>query len=170
MAGVQSDDVQAIQASWLRDWHRYLLNTYCPDCSTGLEVGCGTGYVMSNFKGLIKLHGIDLDNTQVQNARERGLDVLNDDARALRFQDRSFDLVYCSFALMWIKDQERAMNEMIRVSRKRVLILNEPIWNMTMYHPSELSTLVDGLRDRIRDTGGSWMPGFPCWTFSMRWV
>jgi ubiquinone/menaquinone biosynthesis C-methylase UbiE len=152
MAGVQPERVQKVQADWLKDWHRYLLNTFCEDCRTALEIGCGSGYVMSNLKDLIRSKGVDIDMDQVKNARERGLDVLHDDVHALRFNDRSFDLVYCSFALMWFREPERALKEMVRVSRKRVLILNEPVWNSAVYHPPELSNLIEAQK---RDISGS---------------
>ncbi|MBN1539305.1 MAG: class I SAM-dependent methyltransferase [Candidatus Thermoplasmatota archaeon] len=155
MTGVQSAEMQRIQAGWFREWQRYLIRTYCSDCTTGLDVGCGSGMVMENLSGLMELKGLDLSPEEVQNARKRGMDVVQGDGRKLPFADGSFDLVYSSFLFIWNQDMAALLKEMIRVANRKVVILGEPVWNRSMVHPPELSSLVLYERDIIMEEGGN---------------
>jgi len=154
MAGVQPMDMQMIQAGWFGKWQRFLLRTYCRDCSTGLDVGCGSGAVMENLSDMFELKGVDIDPLEVGKARRRGLDVVEGDAMKLPFADGSFDLVYSAFLFIWNPDMKRVLNEMIRVSRRKVVILGEPIWNRSIVHPPGLGSLIEAERDIIRKDGG----------------
>jgi len=154
MAGVQTLGVQIAQSSWLKDWHRYIVKRFCPGSKTALEVGCGEGHVMSNLSDLLEVKGVDLDRSQVEAAKKRGLDIEVMDGLDLEFDDAAFDLVYCSFYLMWVKDPRKAIHEMLRVSRNGALVLNEPIWSRTIYAPDVLKELVDGWTSVIRKDGG----------------
>ncbi|MBN1390379.1 MAG: class I SAM-dependent methyltransferase [Candidatus Thermoplasmatota archaeon] len=155
MAGVQPEDIQKVQAGWFREWQRYLIRTYCGDCTTGLEVGCGSGMVMENLSDILEVKGIDLDPAEVGNARKRGMDVIEGDGGKLPFADGSFDLVYSSFLFIWDPDMARVINEMIRVARRNVCILGEPVWNRAIVHPSDLSSLVQYERDILMEEGGN---------------
>lgn len=155
MAGVQSAEMQRIQAGWFKEWQRYLIRTYCGDCITGLEVGCGSGMVMENLSDLIELKGLDLDRAEVENARKRGMDVIEGNGSKLPFPDGSFDLVYSSFLFIWDPDMAGVLKEMIRVAGRKVVILGEPIWNRSIVYPSELSSLVLHERDIIMEEGGN---------------
>jgi SAM-dependent methyltransferase len=154
MTGVQPPDVQRSQAVSLRDWHRYLIDRFSGGSRTALEVGCGEGFVMSNLSDLLEVKGVDLDKEQATKARKRGLDVEAMDGLDLLFDDGSFDLVYCSFYLMWANDQRRAIGEMLRVSRKGILVLNEPVWSRSLCGPDGIEDLVDGWTNVIRKDGG----------------
>ncbi len=154
MAGVQTLGVQIAQSEWLKDWHRYLVNRFSSGSKTALEVGCGEGHVMSNLSDILQVKGVDLDKEQAANARKRGLDIEAMDGLDLQFEDGSFDLVLCSFYLMWVKDPRRAIDEMLRVSRNGALVLNEPIWSRSIYAPEGLKELVDGWTSVIRKDGG----------------
>jgi ubiquinone/menaquinone biosynthesis C-methylase UbiE len=91
-----------------------------------LEVGCGTGLVLSRIKKFAATaKGIDLSPGMLEKARERGLDVVEGSATALPFADESFD-VTCSFkVLAHIPEIDRALSEMARVTRRGGTIVAE---------------------------------------------
>jgi hypothetical protein len=43
---------------------------------------------------------------------------------------------------------------MIRIGRKRILIMSEPIWSRSIVQPSELEDVVDEVKEVIRKDGG----------------
>jgi ubiquinone/menaquinone biosynthesis C-methylase UbiE len=83
-----------------------------------LEVGCGTGLVLSRLKESTRsARGLDVSPGMVRVAKERGLEVVLGSATAIPFADQSFDLT-CSFkVLAHIPDLGRAVAEMARVTR-----------------------------------------------------
>jgi ubiquinone/menaquinone biosynthesis C-methylase UbiE len=102
-----------------------------------LEVGCGTGLVLSRIAQFAKLaQGVDLSPGMLEKAKNRGLQVVEGSATALPFADHSFD-VTCSFkVLAHIPEIDRALAEMTRVTRPGGFILAE------LYNPFSLRALV----------------------------
>jgi ubiquinone/menaquinone biosynthesis C-methylase UbiE len=83
-----------------------------------LEVGCGTGLLLSRVAGFARsAKGIDLSPGMLERARQRGLDVVEGSATALPFGDASFDVAYSFKVLSHVPELERALAEMIRVVR-----------------------------------------------------
>jgi ubiquinone/menaquinone biosynthesis C-methylase UbiE len=105
-----------------------------------LEVGCGTGLLLERLAKLSKsARGIDLSEGMLERARERGLDVRHGSALDLPYADASFD-VTCSFKVLAHVDPiERALSEMIRVTRPGGVVLAE------FYNPLSLRALVKRL-------------------------
>lgn len=92
-----------------------------------LEVGSGTGYFTRALSSLIggMTVGIDLDPERVAYARGRGGDNVSyviADSLELPYPDESFDLVVSVAALCFTKDARAAVQEMLRVSRRRIAI------------------------------------------------
>ncbi len=83
-----------------------------------LEVGCGTGLVLSRIAAFARnAKGVDLSPGMLQKARDRGLEVVEGSATDLPFDDLSFD-VTCAFkVLAHIPNIGRALSEMTRVTR-----------------------------------------------------
>jgi len=83
-----------------------------------LEVGCGTGLILRRIEALAERSiGVDISAGMLERAVDRGLDVVQGDARALPFPDESFDVV-CSFkVLAHVPDVAEAVREMVRVTR-----------------------------------------------------
>ncbi|MFW5925986.1 MAG: class I SAM-dependent methyltransferase [Myxococcota bacterium] len=83
-----------------------------------LEVGCGTGLVLERLAPIAEAaYGVDLSAGMLRKARERGLPVVQGSVTALPFADDSFDLV-CSFkVLAHVHDIDRALSELVRVTR-----------------------------------------------------
>jgi ubiquinone/menaquinone biosynthesis C-methylase UbiE len=94
-----------------------------PD-ATLLDVGCGTGYFTRRFAQDAGLHvtGLDPNREWLDYARAHGgpnETYIAGDALELPFPDASFDFVVAITALCFIQDQQRALQEILRVARKR---------------------------------------------------
>ena len=92
-----------------------------------LDVGCGTGYFTRRFAQDARLRatGLDPDRDWLDYTRAHGgpseVYVVGD-ARELPFPDASFDFVSSITALCFIQDQRRALQEIVRVTRKRFVL------------------------------------------------
>ncbi len=105
-----------------------------------LEVGCGTGLVLERIARFARsATGIDLSPGMLERARARGLKVEQGSATALPFEADRFD-VSCSFkVLAHVREIERALAEMARVTRPGGYVLAE------FYNPYSLRGLVKRL-------------------------
>ncbi len=92
-----------------------------------LDVGCGTGYFTRRFArdGRLAVTGIDPDPHRIAYAAAHASpcdQYLVGDARELPFPDRSFDCTVCVTALCFIADERAALREMLRVTRRRLVL------------------------------------------------
>lgn len=91
-----------------------------------LDVGCGTGYFTRRFtRRELSVTGVDLDPAILRFAGENaaaGERYLPGDARALPFADQSFDLCVSVTALCFVAEEQQALSEMLRVTRRRFAI------------------------------------------------
>ena len=101
-----------------------------------LEVGCGTGLILERLAPHCRsAKGVDLSPGMLVLAKARGLDVQVGSATELPFEDEQFDVV-CSFkVLAHVPEIERALGEMLRVTRRGGYVLAE------MYNPLSLRAL-----------------------------
>lgn len=120
---------------------------------TALDVGCGPGLVMELLSPFLKVTGLDLDPEMVRQVRAKGMEAVRGDALSLPFDDGSFDIVYCSFTLLWLPDQQRAVNEMARVARDCVVCLAEPDYGRRLVSPPEVARLNEPLARSLRAEG-----------------
>lgn len=100
-----------------------------------LDVGCGEGFTLERLqKEKIgkKLVGVDFLERAIQiGKKERpDLDLKVGNLYEIPCKDNSFDLVICSEVLEHIKDPEKGLSELVRVSKKYCLLSvpNEPIF------------------------------------------
>lgn len=103
------------------------LMTMIPEQGDMLEVGCGEGMLLSEVYRLWperKLTGVDLSESAVQEARERNPGIQIDVANALDlpFEDNSFEVVLCAEVLEHLKEPQKALAELCRVSSKHVIL------------------------------------------------
>jgi SAM-dependent methyltransferase len=95
---------------------------------TLLDVGCGTGYFTRRFAadttdGNVVAADIDPDMLRFADGHSaHSIDFVEADARKLPFGDRSFDLVVSVTALCFIREEQQALREMLRVARRRVVL------------------------------------------------
>jgi ubiquinone/menaquinone biosynthesis C-methylase UbiE len=91
---------------------------------TGLDVGCGDGKIVDelNKRGKVT-KGLDSDKKLVSLAKKRfGNNYYAMDATKMDFPDNSFDFVFCITTLHHIKNKQKALEEMLRVAKHKVLI------------------------------------------------
>jgi SAM-dependent methyltransferase len=115
-----------------------------------LDVGCGTGIVARLAAERLgqggRVAGLDLNEGMLAVARRIAPDVewREGDATSLPFPDDTFDIVLSQFALMFFTDQERAIREMVRVTRPggRILV---SIWDGLERNPvfADLSDIAE---------------------------
>ncbi len=105
-----------------------------------LDVGCGEGFTLSLLKkkniGKI-IEGIDnsIDAISIGKNLFPGISFKVGDIYNLPYKSNSFDLVICSEVLEHLDDPNRALQELIRVSRKYCLLSvpNEPIFRLANF-------------------------------------
>ena len=101
-----------------------------------LEIGCGTGLLLARLAKVARTaQGIDLSQGMLRKAEERGLTVRQGSVLDLPYPQGSFD-VTCSFkVLAHVPAIERALAEMIRVTRLDGVVIAE------FYNPMSLRGL-----------------------------
>jgi len=149
------------QSIWLKDsWGWVLKEKILKSESAGagrlsaLEVGCGPGFVMEIMKQFADVKGVDIDDDMVSACKSRGFDVSKGNAESLPFEDRSFDVSYCSFLLLWVKDPVKVASEMKRVSSRWIICLAEPDFGARIDYPDALSEISKRIIDGIKKDGG----------------
>jgi SAM-dependent methyltransferase len=151
------------QAGWTRDLRIYLFEKAgLSNARRVLEVGCGTGAVLQELVTPASLYGLDLDPAALTQCRihDPGASLTRGNGLFLPYPDQAFDIVYCHYFLLWIKDPLQAVLEMKRVTRTNghILALAEPDYEARIDEPDELKILGTWQRDALRRQGAD--PGF----------
>lgn len=99
--------------------------------TTLLDVGCGNGFFTYYWDQLCTVTGVDYSEKMlainpVKNTRQM-------DANHLEFPDNSFEVVFCHALLHHVDDMDRVIQEMKRVSKKYVIILEPNRNNPLMF-------------------------------------
>ena len=96
-----------------------------PDAGV-LDVGCGTGYFTRCLASDgFNVTGIDSSPEMIRYAQSQsvaGEQYMVGDARRLPFPDRHFDACVAITSLCFIREQEQALAEMVRVTRRRIVL------------------------------------------------
>lgn len=134
------------QAAWTRDLRVYLLKRAgLPRARRVLEVGCGTGAILAELSTRAAVHGLDLEPAHLSQAiiHAPGAFLTCGDAHALPYPPRTFDITFCHFLLLWVRDPQRTLSEMARVTRRGgyALAMAEPDYCQRIDHPPELALL-----------------------------
>jgi SAM-dependent methyltransferase len=145
----------ARQSLWLHDSWLWLIRKNVLDGSrpNALDVGCGAGHVMEILSEHMDVVGVDSDPDMVALCKSKDLGVQLAEATELPFEDDTFDVVYCSFLMLWLPEPERAIHEMFRVSKKWVICLAEPDYGGRIDHPPSLEALGDAMVSDLRSRG-----------------
>lgn len=134
------------QANWTRDLRSYIFRKAgLETASRILEVGCGTGAVLSELPHRPGIFGLDIDHDALVEsaAHAPGALPVQGDALDLPFPNNTFDIVYSHFLLLWVRDPLLALQEMKRVTRPEgnVIAFAEPDYLERIDKPDELIPL-----------------------------
>ena len=110
-----------------------------------LEVGCGDGFGMYYMQEFGEVFGCDISRPMLRRNPLRQF-VAEADIYRLPYADKSFDLVYCWEVMHHVKDMQDAIREMMRLSRRYILMYEPNAFNplqvgFGLIAPSELGTL-----------------------------
>lgn len=132
-----------------------------------LDVGCGTGVLTRELTQYVgdagSATGFDLSESMLSVARLRCPDAAfkQGNVTELPFDDQSFDVVICSFMLMFAPDPEKAIGEMCRVLReggRLVVSVWQGLHNNVVYRE-----LVEATREIADDDSANSL----AWPFTM---
>lgn len=106
------------------------LNKYVSQGDNVLDVGCGLGYgmnILSIKAGAVR--GLDVDQRSVDFCKQsligknpKLLSVDLYDGYQTSFKDKEFDVVTCVDVLEHVKDYDRFIDELLRITKKAVII------------------------------------------------
>ena len=125
-----------IQRLLLWNFFRHLVNlTASKKVDSILDVGCGEGFTLNRLreKGIgEKLEGIEYSQDAIDLGKNMypGVKITKGDIHSLPYKDNSFDLVLCTEVLEHVKDPDKALRELVRVSKKYLIVSvpNEPFF------------------------------------------
>jgi len=113
-----------------------------------LDVGCGEGFTLNKLKenkilrqssGQVgkRYEGIDYSEEAISLGKKAypSLHIIQGNIYDLKYKDNSFDLVICSEVLEHLENPQKALRELVRVSRKYILLSvpNEPLFYLFNY-------------------------------------
>ena len=94
-------------------------------CTSVLEIGCGTGIDLRLFPETFDVHGVDLNDTALNIAKEKRdkFDFKKSSITDLPFEDSSIDFVFTHQLLNYLEDDvlEKGISEMHRVAGKYIM-------------------------------------------------
>jgi len=134
------------QSKWTRDLRAYLFEkTELTRAKHVLEVGCGTGAILSTLETSASLHGLDLDRAALTQCRIHApaASLTHGDALHLPYKDQTFDITFCHFFLLWVENPLAALLEMKRITKLNgyILALAEPNYRARIDKPAKLVQL-----------------------------
>tara|TARA_Y100000310_G_scaffold231756_1_gene234442 strand:- start:1474 stop:2202 length:729 start_codon:yes stop_codon:yes gene_type:complete len=110
---------------WWFKGKRHLLKTFFLKYYRGrpkvLDIGCGTGIVMKEFKKVCDISGVDFSKEAITFCKNRGLvKVKEGDAMDLPYDSNSFEAVFILDVMYhkWILNDVKVMKEIHRVLKK----------------------------------------------------
>ena len=151
------------QAKWTRDLRIYLFEKAgLDDASRVLEVGCGTGVVLSELPVHVSLHGLDIDPAALAQCRIHApaASLIWGNALQLPYSNETFDIVYCHFLLLWVDSPLETLVEMKRVTKPggHIIAFAEPDYTARVDRPPELVQLGQWQSEALKRQGAD--PGF----------
>lgn len=164
-------DLASLEAGhfWFRARNRLIiwaLGKYCPEFQSFLEIGCGTGYVLSGIANTFpraKLHGSELFTAGLNFAAARlpTIELMQMDARHIPFIDE-FDAIGVFDVLEHIKEDECVLFQMREALKPHgVMLLTVPqhawLWSpvdnyachVRRYSAKELHAKIEGANFEI---------------------
>ncbi len=158
------------QARWTRELRKYILHQIgLTNGGAILEVGCGTGAILSEFRSIyrysksLQIHGLDI-NPYFLELAERNVPEIAlclGDAHFLPYSHKYFDFVFCHYLLMWVSDPLKVLMEMARVTKSGgcVAALAEPDYGGRIDYPEEFKKLGELQCIALQNQGGNPLMG-----------
>lgn len=148
------------QSKWTSDLRAYLFEKAgLKNARRILEVGCGTGAILSTLETSASLHGLDLDRAALTQCRIHApaVSLTGGDALHLPYTNQIFNITYCHFLLLWVKNPLSALNEMKRVTTQKgyIFALAEPDYNSRVDKPDELAKLGKWQTESLKHQGAN---------------
>lgn len=150
------------QARWTEQAQRLLFETgTITSKSNILEVGCGTGALLSSLYEICPANytGVDLqfDLLKTVDHLDKTFSFTCSDANNLPFRNDSFDSTVCHYLLLWMSNPETVLFEMQRVTRSGgiIAILAEPDYSSRIDFPDELAMIGSIQRDSLIRQGAN---------------
>jgi SAM-dependent methyltransferase len=170
-SGFRSDYFQelvALEADyfWFRARNRLIvwaLGKYGPQVRSFLEIGCGTGYVLSGIARAypdLKLHGSELFTGGLKYAAERapGIDFMQMDARRLPFV-AEFDAIGAFDILEHIEEDQQVLAQVREALKPNGIVLLTVPQHRWLWSPNDVYAChvrryrADELRRKVEDAG-----------------
>jgi SAM-dependent methyltransferase len=110
---------------WSNRYFSKLVRRYVPD-GILLEIGCGTGFFLSEMGGYFEAYGVDISPFALEHAREN---CPRADIRCMRAEDvgdfppAHFDVIIARHVLEHLEEPHKVMRECAKVLRPRGLLL-----------------------------------------------
>ena len=105
-----------------------------------LDVGCGEGFTLNRLsenKIGAKLEGVEYSKAAIELGQKTypNIKIKEGNIYQLPYEDNSFDLVLCTEVLEHLDDPQKGLRELIRVSKKYLVISvpNEPLFMMAQF-------------------------------------
>jgi len=149
------------QANWTRELRNYLFKEVGLDqASRALEVGCGTGAIISDIHTPAPVHGLDIQLVSLKEAKSNSptsSHLTCGDAFSLPYSEGSFEIVFCHFLLLWLPQPQDAIREMIRVTKAGgdIIAFAEPDYDRRIDKPAALEPLGKWQREALRRQGAN---------------
>ncbi len=150
------------QARWTENLRSYLFKKAGLQHATRImDLGCGTGVLEHELVNYttIPTFALDISRAPLKFAQEYASCSIytQSDVLSLPFADRTFDITFCHFLLLWVKLAHQAVNEMARVTRPNgyVLALAEPDYGGRIDYPPELSKIGAWQSDALKQQGAN---------------
>lgn len=93
-----------------------------------LDIATGTGAIAEKVRSMgFDVVGVDQSKEMIKLARTKNPNIkfLISPVERLPFENNSFDTVICCLGLEWVSDKIQALKEMDRVSKGRVILMEE---------------------------------------------
>ncbi len=143
---------------------KYILDEVTPQMESVIDIGCGRGYFLEQLvkKGANNIWGCDLfDAVPVAGTQYKQGNIEN-----LPFPDKSFDVVVCSHILEHVKDFDRAVSEIKRIAKKKVIVTvpkqryfyySLDLHIRFFYHPAELAAAMKMTKYKVETLRGDFV-------------
>lgn len=136
------------QARWTAGIRQHLFEqVHLRQVDSLLEVGCGTGAILSDLALRFpnRLFGLDISRPYLHLANQQvpQATLSQADAHHIPFPDDCFNLVLCHFLLLWVSQPAQVVQEMTRVLKTggALLALAEPDYGGRIDYPVELTVV-----------------------------